>query len=391
MDSSSHLEGLCVGLVTDNPIDTLGGVERFSLSLVQELGRRGATVRVYDRTATQGFRPKWYDRFGAAMARRAWAQGWSVAAALRQDPVDVIIQNGISGWSLRGAAPLVPRIVVHHGTWRGVARHLLRPDSRFRTRIANKVLVYWGSGALEKWTAVGAQSVGVSRSVVQELKNLYGLQGIAIQNGIDLERFRPMDREKVRSSIGLPADGNRVVVGFTGRLEPRKGVDVLRTLAERSAVTFSDVLFLIATNHKPGGWPGNVVWLENVPYDRMPLIYAASDIFVFPSRYEGCSYSVIEAMACGAAPLLSNVGHAQNIKEDDPALGEFVLSAATADHFWPPLERLIQDADLRRRLGTAARKYAEQHNSLKAMGDAYERLIMELTAGGSARARLRGA
>ncbi|MGB9826866.1 MAG: glycosyltransferase, partial [Desulfofundulus sp.] len=72
--------------------------------------------------------------------------------------------------------------------------------------------------------------------------------------------------------------------------------------------------------------------------------------------------------------------HARNIKEDDQVLAEFVLDEVAVDNFWAAFKQLVQEKDVRQKLAAAARRYAEQHNSLATMGDAYEQLIMDLVS-----------
>ncbi len=124
-----------------------------------------------------------------------------------------------------------------------------------------------------------------------------------------------------------------------------------------------------------------LTFLTNLPHHRMPLAYRASDVFLFPSRYEGCSLSVIEAMACGLAPLLSNVGHAEGIPRKAPDLHDYILPDFLLESWWPRLELLVHNPEERKRCGGAARRYVEAHHTLEAMGDAYVKLVLELTGG----------
>lgn len=51
----------------------------------------------------------------------------------------------------------------------------------------------------------------------------------------------------------------------------------------------------------------DIVFTGWLPYEDMPLIYCASEVFVFPSLYEGFGIPVLEAMACGIPVVCSNI------------------------------------------------------------------------------------
>jgi glycosyltransferase involved in cell wall biosynthesis len=100
--------------------------------------------------------------------------------------------------------------------------------------------------------------------------------------------------------------------------------------------------------------------LNYVPYEEMPVLYAASDLFILPSVYDPNPLSVIEAMHSGLPLLLSEqVGNfPEALREgvtgwgfspfDDNALGR-----ASQQAFSAPLERL-------QALGLAAKNQAEK-------------------------------
>jgi glycosyltransferase involved in cell wall biosynthesis len=83
----------------------------------------------------------------------------------------------------------------------------------------------------------------------------------------------------------------------------------------------------------------------------------ASDIFLLPSLWENCPYSCLEAMAAGRAIVASDAGGLPELIRD----GDNGLLARTGDaaSFVSALERLIEDAGLRERLGAAARRTVE--------------------------------
>src|SRR5205085_11134006 len=83
--------------------------------------------------------------------------------------------------------------------------------------------------------------------------------------------------------------------------------------------------------------------------DRIDAYMRAADIFVSPSDSDGMSNAVLEAMACGLAPIVSRVGATAELVRDQQEgmlvepLDEVTLKVA--------LERALADRQLCRRLG----------------------------------------
>jgi glycosyltransferase involved in cell wall biosynthesis len=103
----------------------------------------------------------------------------------------------------------------------------------------------------------------------------------------------------------------------------------------------------------------------------IPDLLAAADVYAMPSLWEGLPMALLEAMFAGKAIVASRAsGIPEAIDEGKDGLladpGDEV-QLATA------LGRLITDANLRNRLGTAARARAEKEFSAAVMTEAYER------------------
>ena len=67
------------------------------------------------------------------------------------------------------------------------------------------------------------------------------------------------------------------------------------------------------------GLEGEVVFLGWLPFEDIPVIYSAADLFVFPSLHEGFGIPVLEAMACGVPVVCSDIEPLDEV--DLPGIG----------------------------------------------------------------------
>jgi glycosyltransferase involved in cell wall biosynthesis len=88
-------------------------------------------------------------------------------------------------------------------------------------------------------------------------------------------------------------------------------------------------------------------------YD-MPSLYAAHDIFVFPSLMEGMPLTLLEAMAAGMPVVTTNTCGMADVVEDE--VNGLLVPPADAASLTCEIERLCHSAELRRHLGTAAQQ-----------------------------------
>src|SRR2546426_5828892 len=278
-----------IGLLTPfGPSGTVGGVEVFNECLRRAL--RNVEIFADDR-------PEARDRFadlrrigldqpvGALRAARAFLRRH------REEPFDVVLSNGVYGWPLMIARPRLPMVQVYHFTMTGLARRAL-------SHRGDRLTTGHVTGLFDRIAGMGKHIVAVSQPVLREVEAFYGFKGHLIPNAVDTNAFRPMDAASAREALGVPLD---VPVGlFVGRPDRTKGYDILLEVARE----LPHVLFLVA-----GGHPGKManVWsLGRVPHDAMPRVYAASDFFFLPSRYEGFSLSLLEALACDLPAVVSD-------------------------------------------------------------------------------------
>ena len=193
--------------------------------------------------------------------------------------------------------------------------------------------------------------------------------------GVDVERFRPIpddERAHARASFGLPSDGRLIV--SVSRLVPRKGMDTLIEAAARLAPGRPDLTVAIAGGGRDRARLDRLVRRSGAPVrllgrvddERLPSLYGCADAFAMLCRsrwggleQEGFGIVFLEAAACGVPQVAGDSGGASEAVVDGETglvVGRPSDGAAVA----AALSRLVDDADLRRAQGRAARARAER-------------------------------
>lgn len=174
------------------------------------------------------------------------------------------------------------------------------------------------------------------------------------------ERPSPGDVDSFRCRRGLP---DRFVL-YLGTLEPRKNVATLIRAYARLVRADRSVPALVIAGAK--GWQFDHVFAEveslgiadrvhfpgYVPAEEQPHWYAAADVFVYPSRYEGFGLPVAEAMACGTPVITSTAASLPEIVGDAGVMVPPDDESALADE----LARLLHASEEREALGEAGCK-----------------------------------
>ena len=130
-----------------------------------------------------------------------------------------------------------------------------------------------------------------------------------LRNGVDLDFFRPQDREQARARFGL----RRRTLGSVGHLIKRKGhhhvIAALSQLPDCDLVIAGDgeeKSALEALGRKLGV-ADRVRFLGAVPQETLRVLYGALDALVLASSREGWANVLLEAMACGTPVIASAV------------------------------------------------------------------------------------
>jgi glycosyltransferase involved in cell wall biosynthesis len=122
------------------------------------------------------------------------------------------------------------------------------------------------------------------------------------------------------------------------------------------------------------GMTDRIRYLGYVAQCDMPALYSGAAAFVFPSLYEGFGLPVLEAMACGAPVLTSNVSATAEVAGDAALLVDPLSEPGIAEG----VRRLLQDEDLRAELrgrGLARASTFSWHRAAGETRAVYERVL----------------
>ncbi|PRB11422.1 glycogen synthase [Microbacterium sp. MYb72] len=256
--------------------------------------------------------------------------------------------------------------------------------------------------AYENAAAVIAVSAGMRNDILRSYPNVDPAKVRVIHNGIDVERWRPVQNPEFLASIGM--DPSRPSVVFVGRITRQKGLPYLLQAAGRLP---ADVQLILCA-----GAPDTpeimaevqegvrllqqsregVIWIERMlPRDELSAILTAATTFVCPSVYEPLGIVNLEAMACGAAVVGTATGGIPEVVADGRT-GRLVPIEQVQDGTGTPVDPEKYVADLAavltevasdparaREYGEAGRARARDEFSWSAIADTTRALYAELT------------
>ncbi|MFW6381252.1 MAG: glycogen synthase GlgA [Bacillota bacterium] len=237
--------------------------------------------------------------------------------------------------------------------------HNLRYQGQFGPEIINDVLgisdFHWYSGNIRHAGLVNFMKMGimyadqlntVSPTYAEEIKDPYFGEGLdyalrlrgddlsGIVNGLSYEKFNPVtddriffnysadrlegkykNKEHLQRELGLPV-AEAPIIGVISRLVEQKGLDLITHVFED--IVAGDLQFvLLGTGNTyyesffrqmADTYPEQVAACIKYDAGLAQKIYAGSDIFLMPSRYEPCGLSQLISMRYGTIPLVKETG-----------------------------------------------------------------------------------
>ena len=354
----------------------VGGAELQAVRLAAALVRRGHAVAILTKkpiapiVASRGpnvsIRPMF--SLGSIRGVSKYVFAASLFADLVRRPPDVIHVHQLVQYHL------VPALVA--GILRG--RPVLVKASGAKSSGKDSDLLFlgrhplWGPLLVRFVAKRAACAVAVSREICEDLRGARFARVVEIPNGVELPNPRPRE---LRPPLN---------VLFVGRLHALKGADIL--LRAWAIIEKGTQAWLRIVGDGPER--RNLVALSReLNLDRVrfegerdnPFSDAQDSVFALPSRSEGLSNSLLEAMGLGLPVVASAVGAAPEVlshgrsgllvPSEDPA----ALAAA--------LKRVLSDVEFARSMGREAFQTVSSRYGIDEIAAAYERLYAELLAG----------
>lgn len=257
---------------------------------------------------------------------------------------DIVICNGEFSFGIKH----LKCINVFHGSYKGY-RDYLKKELSIREYISMTKL-----SIIQKIGSKNKKVVAVSEFISEILINQGIKVDIVIENGIDLEKFKPMKVEKLDKYIFVGGYRNK---GYS------KGFDVLNKIAEEGYEI--DCVTSQNPNNKLG-------YLGSISNEKLPEIYSKYKIMIFPSRFESLGMVVIEAMACGIPVVISKVGIGIKLKKD---ISEFVVDQWDYKEYIKHIELINKEYE---KFSILAKEFVEKNYSKEIFKNKWINLIRSI-------------
>lgn len=313
------MDGPSVVAFTDTYLPTVNGVTYTIQTWRERWERRGTRMDVvFPEAADHDPEPGEYPVRSVAFP---FYDGFRVAApyvprAVRRGDVDVVHSHtpfclGVAGLRLASRRD-VPFVASYHTPTAEYAEYLTS-NAYLGTGIEQLSTQY------ERWFLSHADAVIVPSVETHDRLTAVGVDAdiSVVQNGVDTDRFAPVDTTAFRERHGLEG---KTLVGYTGRHGFEKRLEDIVHAAEGLddvTVVFGgdgparDSVEALAAEHDI-----DARFFGFLPREELPAFYSALDVFAFPSPVETQGLVALEAIACGTPVVGVREGALQDTIDD---------------------------------------------------------------------------
>jgi starch synthase len=201
----------------------------------------------------------------------------------------------------------------------------------------------FGMGLDGALAAKGDRYIGILNGIDPDVWNPATDEALAVPYDLATLERKAACRADLLERNGMDPADDGIVLGMIGRLDPQKGFDLLadgapalleagaRIIVQGSGhASLADPFRALGTAN-----PGRVTLIERFDREMARRIYAGSDVFLMPSRFEPCGQGQMISLRYGTPPVVRRTGGlADSVLDVDEHPGEgtgFVFDDATPD------------------------------------------------------------
>lgn len=183
----------------------------------------------------------------------------------------------------------------------------------------------------------------------------YGLTNgsncVVLPNSVDEKYFHQMDKKECRKELGYSDDD--FIVAFTGYFTHRKGsrrvADAITMLKDPQIKS----IFIGRNNDGDEVEPNceGILYKGYMDHDKIPTYLGAADVFVLPTRAEGCPNAVVEALACGLPVISSDRKFNYDVLDESNSI---MIDPDDVEAISKAIKKLKDDVQLREKLAQGA-------------------------------------
>jgi len=383
-------------LITDTYLPRIGGRENYYHHLFNRFEEGEVVVVTPDQTGDCGrfdresklpiFRINRANRTWFIDGRRARARWlWRLRSLCRRHQIDVvhcgvILPDGLSGWFLSRTLGK-PYIAYAFG------KEIL--ENQQDPRLAKRMDIAFSAASrvvsISRYTTEMVKASGVPSDKIVQIPP--GVDARRFASGVSSERA-----DALRQAYGL---SSKVVILTVGRLVERKGVDRVMESLPRLLERFPEAAYLVVGEGPDRrrlerlrdslGLEKQVIFTGLVSQEDLLACYELATLFVMVSRQptdsceiEGFGIVYLEANAAGLPVVAGASGGAVDAVVDGRT--GFLVDPVDPDAIAGAILRLLEDPELRRRLGSFGRERATESFSWERMAGRLERLTGEVGA-----------
>lgn len=288
-----------------------------------------------------------------------WFSGGRLRKKLRQFQPDII---HIATPSLLGEFALkyanrqqIPVLTIYHTHFISYIDYYLKSSPRLAGYVRSIIAKSQGS-FYERCDRVYVPSEEMRLALLSWQVNENRLQ--LWQRGIDTDLFSPLKRNLtvIREVTG----NDRPVILFASRLVWEKNLETLCGIYQLIQDQGLDYNFLVvgdgvALETCQRRMP-KAIFTGKADHERLSVLYASSDVFLFPSISESYGNVVIEAMASGLPCVIADGGGSKNFIQQ--GINGFLCRPNQAEDYLNRINMLLGDADLHRQFVAAGLRYS---------------------------------